>query len=176
MTTKSSVFFKSQGPVAFHDFAECFVGVQWHELIERLGGPYLIYRSKTGAHMVVELRSYKSVHIGRSMACQVMIEDSSISRTHALLERVEDRWLLRDLISSYGTHVDGNSLLEVHELKSEDIFRVGKRVELLFVEKSDVIPLLFNEFSRRLNDRCSGESDKSNTDHFGSWSAEATVA
>ena len=110
------------------------------------------------------------------MACQVMIEDSSISRTHVQLERKDGQWLLRDLISSYGTHIDEKPILGVHKLTSEQIFRVGKRVEILFLEKTDVIPLLFNEFSKRLNDMVTGESKKKDEDRgFGKWRAHSVA-
>jgi pSer/pThr/pTyr-binding forkhead associated (FHA) protein len=160
MTSRSSVFFKHPGPIPFDEFAECFVGVEWHELASRLGGPYLLFKNEKGGLMVVELRTYKSVIIGRSIACQIMIEDSSISRTHAQIERIKGQWFIQDMISSYGTHVSDTELFNVHELKSEEVIRVGKRVEILFLEKTDVIPALFNEFSKRLNDIATGESEK----------------
>ncbi|MDF1663600.1 MAG: FHA domain-containing protein [Planctomycetota bacterium] len=173
MTSKSSVFFKSQGPIPFEDFVECFVGVQWHELPARLGGPYLIFKNQSGRLMLVELRSYKGLSIGRSTACHVMIDDSSISRTHIQLQRQGEHWLIRDLVSSYGTAINGKELHTVYQLKSEDVIRVGKRVEVLYIEGSDVIPLIFNELSRRLNDLATGESTDS--EPFKSWN-DSSVA
>jgi hypothetical protein len=48
-----------------------------------------------------------SFTIGRDGACDLLIEDTSVSRWHARLVREDDRWLLSDTGSTNGTRVNG---------------------------------------------------------------------
>ncbi|MBV9793614.1 MAG: FHA domain-containing protein [Actinobacteria bacterium] len=48
-----------------------------------------------------------SFTIGRDGACDLLIEDTSVSRWHARLDREGDRWLLADTGSTNGTRVNG---------------------------------------------------------------------
>ena len=48
-----------------------------------------------------------SFTIGRDGACDLLIEDTSVSRWHARLVREDDRWLLADTGSTNGTRVNG---------------------------------------------------------------------
>lgn len=45
--------------------------------------------------------------IGRDAACDLAIADMTVSRRHAMLERIPDGWLLTDLASTNGTRVNG---------------------------------------------------------------------
>jgi FHA domain/Domain of unknown function (DUF1707) len=45
--------------------------------------------------------------IGRDSACDLLIEDLSVSRWHARLEHVAGRWILTDLNSTNGTRLNG---------------------------------------------------------------------
>lgn len=53
------------------------------------------------------LASGERLRIGRSAECELVIEDSSVSRVHAELVAERDGWRLRDLGSKNGVHVDG---------------------------------------------------------------------
>src|SRR5262249_28979938 len=46
-------------------------------------------------------------HIGRDEACEVAIEDTQISRRHAVVSFGNGRWTIRDLQSRNGLFVDG---------------------------------------------------------------------
>jgi pSer/pThr/pTyr-binding forkhead associated (FHA) protein len=50
------------------------------------------------------------VHVGRGAHNDVVIEDDSVSDTHAKLQRREDAWYLIDLGSTNGTYVGGSRL------------------------------------------------------------------
>ena len=45
--------------------------------------------------------------IGRDSRCDLLIEDTSVSRWHARLERAVGRWILTDLGSTNGTRLNG---------------------------------------------------------------------
>ena len=49
----------------------------------------------------------RSILVGRDPTCQLVIEDSRVSRHHAEVCWVDGGWLLRDLESTNGTYVDG---------------------------------------------------------------------
>lgn len=53
------------------------------------------------------LASGERMRIGRSAECELVLEDSSVSRVHAELVAEEGGWRLRDLGSKNGVHVDG---------------------------------------------------------------------
>jgi hypothetical protein len=45
--------------------------------------------------------------IGRDASCDLVIVDMSVSRRHAILDRIQDGWLLTDLESTNGTRLNG---------------------------------------------------------------------
>jgi ABC-type multidrug transport system ATPase subunit len=45
--------------------------------------------------------------VGRDPSCQVVVRDRSVSRRHAEISRVDDAWVVRDLDSRNGIHLDG---------------------------------------------------------------------
>jgi ABC transport system ATP-binding/permease protein len=51
-----------------------------------------------------------AVLVGRDPLCQVVVEDSRVSRQHVALEWTDGYWWVRDLGSSNGTFVDGRRL------------------------------------------------------------------
>ncbi len=69
----------------------------------------------------------KTVLIGRADQCDITINDSSVSRKHASVERKDSRFLLQDLKSTNGTLVNGESI-DVHVLSHGDKIRIGKTV------------------------------------------------
>jgi pSer/pThr/pTyr-binding forkhead associated (FHA) protein len=73
------------------------------------------------------------VHIGRSPAADIVLDDASVSRRHALVTRRGERTLILDDRSRNGVHVNGTRVGEA-ELRDGDTIIVG-RVTLRFVER-----------------------------------------
>ena len=48
--------------------------------------------------------------VGRSRACDLRLQDTSVSGEHATIWWSEEKWWVRDLGSSNGTSVDGKVL------------------------------------------------------------------
>jgi pSer/pThr/pTyr-binding forkhead associated (FHA) protein len=69
----------------------------------------------------------KTVLIGRTDQCDIIINDSSVSRKHASIESKDGRFLLQDLKSTNGTQVNGESI-DVHLLSHGDKIRIGRTV------------------------------------------------
>lgn len=64
------------------------------------------------------------VIIGRLESCTIVVEDSTVSRQHAELRRVEDLVILSDLDSTNGTRVNGVRVSR-HQLADGDQIEVG---------------------------------------------------
>jgi hypothetical protein len=77
--------------------------------------------------------------IGRGEQCTVRLDDASVSRRHARLERRAERWLLSDLGSSNGTYVGTRRLAtgEQHELRDRDELRFGPDSPVLVATMRD---------------------------------------
>ncbi len=87
------------------------------------------------------------VRLGASEGNHFQIHDTTVSRRHAEITRVQDGILLRDLGSTNGTFVGEVKVREVF-LGEERVFRVGK-TEVKFTlrdETVDILPLEESEF------------------------------
>ncbi|AQS59055.1 FhaA domain-containing protein [Desulforamulus ferrireducens] len=70
--------------------------------------------------------------LGRRDTCDIVINDTSVSRRHAQIERIGGRYWLTDLNSTNGTFVNGLPIEKI-ELTSGDVITVGNTV-LIFKE------------------------------------------
>src|SRR4029077_2983938 len=62
--------------------------------------------------------------LGRSPECDLPIPSPSISRQHARLLRVEDRWFIEDMLSRNGTYLNNQSVAARKALKKNDRIRI----------------------------------------------------
>jgi pSer/pThr/pTyr-binding forkhead associated (FHA) protein len=74
------------------------------------------------------------VSIGRSPKSEIFLDDVTVSRSHAVIEKSVAGFILRDCGSLNGTYLNGTSINEV-ELQSGDEIQIGK-FHLLFVTGS----------------------------------------
>ena len=61
---------------------------------------------------------------GRDVGCDVVVNDASVSRRHAVVERRGERWLILDQQSANGTFVDGQRVIQAY-LGSGQELRIG---------------------------------------------------
>ncbi len=66
-----------------------------------------------------------SITIGRSIECDCVDSDPSVSRRHAELRRAGERWLLRDLGSRNGTRLNGVLVTAETEARPGDYVSLG---------------------------------------------------
>jgi pSer/pThr/pTyr-binding forkhead associated (FHA) protein len=67
------------------------------------------------------------ITVGRSTGNAIVVcDDSSVSRQHALLERIGDVWFIRDVGSANGSTVNGQPLLNERALHNGDEFILGR--------------------------------------------------
>jgi hypothetical protein len=69
--------------------------------------------------------------IGRSRECDIVLDDSSVSRRHAELRPQGSSWSIEDLGSTNGVRVNGLAVNGAHELHSGDRVEMGS-TEMLF--------------------------------------------
>jgi FHA domain len=80
---------------------------------------------RDGGTEMVSLNAVR-VTLGRSAQSTVAFPaDDSISRSHAVLERQSDDWVVRDTGSSNGTYVNGTRLSDAHVLRPGDEIGLG---------------------------------------------------
>lgn len=102
-----------------------------------VGFLYSVSRVPTGEFWPVYLGANV---IGRDASCDVILPEASVSREHAVLVVRKNRKpeklvaIITDKGSSYGTMVDGESLIvDPKECKSNNIITIGNSYELLFL-------------------------------------------
>lgn len=80
-----------------------------------------------------------SLSIGRDASNSVQINDAEISRRHAQLQFQGGKYVIEDLGSTNGTHVNGQRLAAPYVLKPGDVVSFGEQIVLAF-ESSTVDP------------------------------------
>jgi pSer/pThr/pTyr-binding forkhead associated (FHA) protein len=94
-------------------------------LAATLGGPALVVRAGGGmAGQTFQPEAGRTL-IGRSPECEIFLDDVTVSRHHAELERVGDVFTIRDLGSLNGTYVNRRRI-ESAVLENDDEVQIGK--------------------------------------------------
>jgi hypothetical protein len=103
--------------------------------LEDLGvdGPALVVRSGGGRAGEHFLPSGDRTTIGRSPDCDIFLDDVTVSRKHAVLQRVDERFTIEDQGSLNGTFVNRRRI-ESAELADGDELQIGK-YRLTFLHK-----------------------------------------
>jgi predicted component of type VI protein secretion system len=87
-----------------------------------------------GAHLGKQYHlGPKKMLIGRMGRSDISIDDSSVSREHAFIERKDGRFILEDLKSTNGTFINGE-FVDVRVLNHGDKIRIGNTVLQFIVE------------------------------------------
>jgi pSer/pThr/pTyr-binding forkhead associated (FHA) protein len=87
-----------------------------------------------GDDVVLKPLAADITHIGRSPSADIVFDDASVSRRHALIARRGDRTVILDDRSLNGVTVNGARVTEA-ELHDGDAIAVG-RVQLRYVERT----------------------------------------
>ncbi|MEW6158692.1 MAG: FHA domain-containing protein [Verrucomicrobiota bacterium] len=87
-----------------------------------------VAEGRSGTPIETSLQRRKTVVIGRSAECDIVIKDSKASRKHCRLTRGESAFVLEDLNSKNGTYVDGRRIKEPVTLRPNQTFKIGDTV------------------------------------------------
>jgi hypothetical protein len=104
--------------------------------LEDLGvdGPALVVRSGGGRAGEHFLPTSDRTTIGRSPDCDIFLDDVTVSRRHAVLERSDDSFTIEDQGSLNGTFVNRRRIEPRAELSDGDELQIGK-YRLTFLQK-----------------------------------------
>ncbi len=91
----------------------------------RIEGTALVVRSGGGRAGETFAVSSGRVTIGRSPDCEIFLDDVTVSRRHALVERSDDGCTVEDLGSLNGTYVNRRRV-EKAQLEDGDELQIGK--------------------------------------------------
>ena len=83
--------------------------------------------------------------IGRGNDCQIVLPERQVSRHHARITSEEGIYVLHDLGSKNGTHLNGARVHGSTNLRDGDEIQIALRVKLIFVGTDATIPLTVEE-------------------------------
>lgn len=96
----------------------------------------------TGSRWVLEKQE---TSIGRGAECDLAVPDRQVSRHHARILRTERGYMLEDLGSKNGTHLNGVLIDEPVLLQDGDIVQIALALKLIFIGTESTIPLKSSE-------------------------------
>ncbi|MEX2030046.1 MAG: FHA domain-containing protein [Anaerolineales bacterium] len=85
--------------------------------------------------------------IGRGQDCALVIADRQVSRHHVRLRKVEEGYVVEDLGSKNGTHVNGARVAGPLVLQDGDVIQVALAAKLTYVASEATLPLSLGEAS-----------------------------
>jgi len=68
------------------------------------------------------------VYIGSSSAAHIPVRDSAVSHIHAKIKRIDNKYILFDLMSLAGTYLNGKKVLRPMPLRHNDEIRMGHTI------------------------------------------------
>ncbi len=86
--------------------------------------PYLVLIEGPHAGSYFTLQEGKNA-IGRAVGSAVRMEDQSVSRHHAEIEKTDTGWIVRDLGSKNGTSINGRPVTDAVVIGHKDVIRTG---------------------------------------------------
>src|SRR5690348_9468662 len=96
----------------------------------------LIFRDSQGREGTVELSPTEPVFVGRGLECAVRTDDGMVSRRHAQFRLENGRFVVEDLGSANGTHLN-NVRIQKQALGHTDIIQCGSLV-IRFLDEGGV--------------------------------------
>jgi hypothetical protein len=110
-------------------------GEEGESVLAALGitGPALVVRSGGGMAGQAFQPADGRTLVGRSPECDIFLDDVTVSRRHAEIERAGDTFTIRDLGSLNGTYVNRRRIESV-VLENDDEVQVGK-YRLTFLQR-----------------------------------------
>ncbi len=84
---------------------------------------------------------HRTLTIGRSPDCDIVLDDRQISRLHARVVWRDDHYEIEDLASKNGTHLNGRDVVAPQPLHDGDEIQVALRYKLAFVDAGATAPL-----------------------------------
>src|SRR3569623_701114 len=96
----------------------------------------LIFRDSQGREGTVELSATETVYVGRGLECAIRTDDGMVSRRHAQFRMENGRYVVEDLGSANGTHLN-NVRVQKQAIGHSDVIQCGSLV-IRFVDEGGV--------------------------------------
>jgi predicted component of type VI protein secretion system len=114
-----------------------------HEISARESAMLVLQRgSEAGLGWQLDRRT---IIIGRGEDCDIVLDDRQVSRLHARIAWNEDHYMIEDLGSKNGTHLNGREVVTAQPLHDGDEIQIALRFKLAFVDAGATAPLVFDE-------------------------------
>src|SRR5258705_11690290 len=84
----------------------------------------LLFRDSQGREGAVDLSPTETVYVGRGLECAIRTDDGMVSRRHAQIRMEFGRYVIEDLGSANGSHVN-NQRIQKQALGHADIVHGG---------------------------------------------------
>ena len=88
------------------------------------------------------------VTIGRGSDCDIMVPDRQVSRYHAQIRKQSDGYIIEDLGSKNGTHLNGVRVEKQAVLQDGDEIQVALAEKLTFIGTEATLPLSLSDASQ----------------------------
>lgn len=82
--------------------------------------------SDIGTRILQQLQQKKSIVLGRADGCDIVIDNSQISRTHARISKIGERFYIEDLNSMNGTYLNGQRINGRMQMSAQDTIILGR--------------------------------------------------
>jgi DNA-binding winged helix-turn-helix (wHTH) protein len=82
--------------------------------------------------------------IGRGSDCEIVLPERQVSRYHVKIRHEDGRYILEDLGSKNGTHLNGAPFQGTAPLQDGDEIQIALAVKLVFVGTDATLPLTFD--------------------------------
>ena len=89
--------------------------------------------------------------IGRGSDCEIVLPERQVSRYHVKIRHEDGRYILEDLGSKNGTHLNGTQFHGTARLQDGDEIQIALAVKLVFVGTDATLPLTFDPPSKMGN-------------------------
>lgn len=89
--------------------------------------------------------------IGRGSDCEIVLPERQVSRYHVKIRHEDGRYILEDLGSKNGTHLNGTQFHGTAPLQDGDEIQIALAVKLVFVGTDATLPLTFDPPSKMGN-------------------------
>src|SRR5271169_542219 len=96
----------------------------------------LIFRDSQGREGTVELAPTETVYVGRGLECAIRTDDGMVSRRHAQFRLENGRYVVEDLGSANGTHLN-NTRIQKQAIGHTDVIQCGSLV-IRFIDEGGV--------------------------------------
>src|SRR3954471_19111804 len=84
----------------------------------------LLFRDSQGREGAVELSPTETVYVGRGLECAIRTDDGMVSRRHSQIRMEGGRYVVEDLGSANGTHLNNNRI-QKQALGHTDVIQCG---------------------------------------------------